>query len=204
VGSATGLASLPGIDSRAGLNTTMNNEKLYTRLLLKFRDSQRRFETQFRQALAAADPEVPTRLAHTLKGNAGSIGARGVQLAAAELEQACLDGKTATQLDALLSRVLQQMAPVLAGLDHIGPVLQDKPQETKPAVVDLAPEQLAGALGQLRLLLSQSDAVAMDMADHLLDLTQGTPMAATLKLVAAELAQFDFDAALDALNQNPE
>ena len=31
---------LPGVDTRAGLDTTQNNKKLYHRLLLKFRDAQ--------------------------------------------------------------------------------------------------------------------------------------------------------------------
>src|SRR5687767_5441062 len=60
--------ALPGIDVAAGLATTMRNEALYTRLLRKFRDGQRRFAEQFRAASTGDDPSASARLAHTLKG----------------------------------------------------------------------------------------------------------------------------------------
>ena len=202
---AAGLPNLPGIDTDAGLNTTMHNAKLYTRLLLKFRDSQHGFEAQFRAALTDADPELPTRLAHTLKGNAGNIGARGVQHAAGALEQACRDGLAAPVLDALLQAVLEALAPVLNGLAALTPAEPAKasapPATATPEQAAADAAQLASALQRLRRLLAENDAVAIELVDEWQDKAQGLPVAATLKKVAAALAQIDFDAALHALDQ---
>jgi signal transduction histidine kinase/DNA-binding response OmpR family regulator/HPt (histidine-containing phosphotransfer) domain-containing protein len=199
-GNAAGLPALPGIDTKAGLNTTMNNAKLYTRLLLKFRDSQASFEDAFRLAQTGGDAEVPTRLAHTLKGNAGNIGASGVQHAAGDLEQACREGAASAHMEALLARVVLEMAPVLAGLAQLQHAEQATPEATRPALAAPDAGQLAESLHQLRQLLADNDAVAIELVDELQDKTQGQPIAATLKKVAAELAQIDFDAALQVLN----
>ena len=50
---------LPGIDVAAGMATTMGNAKLYRRLLVKFRDSQRDFAELFARAAGDADPTAP-------------------------------------------------------------------------------------------------------------------------------------------------
>jgi len=50
-------------------------------------------------------------------------------------------------------------------------------------------------------LLKDSDTNAADAIDELLDLTQGTPLASSLKRVAAQVADFDFDAALALLHE---
>ena len=80
-----GLPALPGIDLAAGLSVTMNNPSLYRRLLLRFREGQRDFLRQFDAARQGADLGAPERLAHTLRGTAGNIGALGVQAAAERL-----------------------------------------------------------------------------------------------------------------------
>nr|NMG01125.1 response regulator [Aromatoleum toluolicum] len=54
-GAAT-LPPLPGIDIAAGLATTMDNHKLYRRMLTRFRDTQCRFAEQFAAAQSDPDP----------------------------------------------------------------------------------------------------------------------------------------------------
>jgi CheY-like chemotaxis protein len=194
------LPPLPGIDVQAGLGTTMHNLLLYTRLLRKFRHSQADFEGAFRRAVSGTDGSAAMRLAHTLKGNAGSIGASGVQHAASALEQACNPGASAAQLEPFLQGVLQQLAPVLAGLVAVD-AAPDVPHAALPAPAIPTPEQLSAALAQLQALLSDCDAAAIERVDELLGNVAGTPLADTLQQVANALAQFDFEAALAALKQ---
>jgi two-component system sensor histidine kinase/response regulator len=200
---APGLPELPGIDVKAGMATTMDNEKLYTRLLIKFRDSQGDFANLFAAARTDADPAAAARAAHTLKGTAGNIGAKGVQAAAAELEHACLVDAMAQQIDDLLAKTLAELQPVIAGLQAVG---AQTPPEVAAPKVETNPEQsarLQAALERLTLLLNDSDADAGDAVDELLELTKGTQLAFTLKRVAAAVADFDFDAALVALTGKP-
>jgi len=192
-------SGLPGIDTKAGLATTMDNEKLYTRLLTKFRDSQGDFASLFAVARVDTDPAAAARAAHTLKGTAGNIGAKGVQAAAGELEQACLAGAGEESIDALLGKTLEQLAPVIAGLQGLLATPLEKPASTSaPGVSDA---ELSAKLVQLTRLLKEGDIEAADVADALLDLAAGTPLAPQLKRVATAVADCDFDAALAALQQ---
>ncbi|MBC7703760.1 MAG: PAS domain S-box protein [Rhodoferax sp.] len=114
------LQDLTGIDTQAGLATMMNNDKLYRRLLLKFRDMYSSFADLFAMARDDADITSAERCAHTLKGTAGIIGAHGVQAAAGQLEQACREHASDAQMMALLHETLAQLAPVIDALQALG------------------------------------------------------------------------------------
>ena len=183
--------ALPGIDTARGLATTMDNPALYRRLLGKFLEGQRHFGERFAQARTGTDPDAPARLAHTLKGTAGNIGALAVQAAAGELEAACLANREA-DLPAALDRVLGALGPVIDGL-----IALDAGQELAAAVPAQATEgDITQALARLHDLLQASDSEAADAVDALLSLTRGTPLASRLAPVTRAVADFDFDAAL--------
>jgi PAS domain S-box-containing protein len=193
---AGGLPALPGIDVKAGMATTMNNEKLYTRMLIKFRDSQGKFAELFAAAKDDADPTAAARAAHTLKGTAGNVGAKGVQAAAGELEQACNTNAPAEQMDALLKKALAELAPVIDGLRQIAAAESITPASKAPAIPQA---ELIAALDKLQHLLEESDSEAGDLLGELMDKLQGTSMARALKPVAAAIDGFDFDDALEKL-----
>jgi two-component system, OmpR family, response regulator RegX3 len=114
--SPAGFPGIPGIDTTHGLATCMGNAALYRRMLKKFKDSQADFAEQFALARADNNPETDTRVAHDLKSNAGNIGAKGVQLAAAKLEVACMERATAKKIDAALEKVITELESVIKGL----------------------------------------------------------------------------------------
>jgi PAS domain S-box-containing protein len=194
---AAGLpAQLEGIDLAAGLATCMGKQDLYLRLLGKFRDAQADFAEQFQVALADADPSAAARLAHSLRGTAGNIGARAVAQAATALEQACLAGEPAPALQALAVEVARCLAPVLAALAGLGEsvaapagkVLQDGPE-------------LRGRLARLGQLLAESDTAAADLLRELRGLALEPALAARLARVAQQVERFDFDRALELLQE---
>jgi HPt (histidine-containing phosphotransfer) domain-containing protein len=81
------MPMLDGIDTDNGLARTMGNSKLYIKLLRKMAESQNYFIREFKVALEREDWELATRLAHTLKGIAGNVGAETLANACAKLEQ---------------------------------------------------------------------------------------------------------------------
>ncbi len=184
--------TLVGIDTRAGLNTTLNNPALYKRLLLKFRDGQAGLRERFSAACLDPDTGAPARLAHTLKGNAGNIGATGVESAASALEQACLAGGTPQQWEPLLAAVEAALTPVLEGLRVLSGEAAAPPMAEQPA----DPEALAQALQRLTHLLRQGDADAAEALLQAQRMATGTEWVDKLKRVARAIADFDFDAAL--------
>lgn len=188
-----------GIDVKAGLATTMDNPKLYTRLLNKFKDSQGDFAALFAAAQADPDPTAAARCAHTLKGTAGNIGAKGVQAAAAALEHACqMPGADAMQLQPLLQGVLEALTPVLQGLRAFA---GEAPTAPAPASSPLPVSGVSAELDRLEVLLRDSDVEAADLLDEVMERCQGTALSAALQRVAQSVEAFDFDAALAALQQ---
>ncbi|HEY4083524.1 MAG TPA: response regulator [Burkholderiaceae bacterium] len=194
----TALPDLPGIDQARGLRTTANNAPLYRRLLLKFRAGQAPFDGLFATARVDADPAAAQRTAHTLKGTAGNIGATELEAAAAKLEEASAPGGDAAAIDAALAKVLTALSPVMAGLDALA--AQDKQAEAPMAAASAAPRpELKPGLDRLSRLLAQGDADAAEVADELLALAEGTSQAKVLRRVSAALADYDFDAAQEAM-----
>ncbi len=194
---AVDLPSLPGIDTQAGLATTQNNGKLYRRLLLKFRDSQAGLRERFASALQDPDPNAPARLAHTLKGNAGNIGALGVQAAAGALEQACMAGTGAETWQPLLDALDAQLAPVLDGLQALpgSPAASHTPK--KPADT----QALNAALQRLRQLLAKGDADAEEALQQAQQAAAGSAWVGRLQKAARAMSDYDFDAALACLQE---
>jgi CheY-like chemotaxis protein len=187
-------ARLEGIDQVAGLATCSGKSALYLQLLRKFHSTQMSFVEQFQVALADADPTAATRVAHTLRGTAGNIGAKAVAQAAAQLEQACQAGESSTRVQAHLAEVGQRLIPVLNALSRLG--------EADPASGALAPQpvvELSGRLSRLRHLLAESDTAAIAALDDVRSLSLDEALAKRLSLVAQQLERFDFDRALALL-----
>ena len=178
-----------GVDTNAGLAAVVD-ENLYTRLLVMFRDGQQDFERRFRAALVDADSEAATRAAHTLKGTAATIGAKGVAAAAAELEDAC--AKKAP-VDEVLARVLGELQPVIEGLASVG----SKPKAT----VSVDTGRIPALIERVISLLADSDATAGDAMDELSRAATGTPLAPAVQKAAGAVASFDYDRALAALRE---
>jgi len=108
-------AEIDGIDIVSGLQRVVGNKKLYRKILLKFRDSQMNAVAEIRAALAADDDGLAQRLAHTVKGVAGNLGANDLQAAAAAVDTACRTGDKPA-LDGCLLRMEQQMTRVQSAL----------------------------------------------------------------------------------------
>jgi HPt (histidine-containing phosphotransfer) domain-containing protein len=191
--------ALPGIDVKAGLATTMSDQNLYVRLLAKFRDGWKDFADEFRTAQGDSDASAAARAAHTLRGAAGTIGAKGVQAAARELENACREGAPAARIKELVSHTVAELGPVIAGLARIGEgAAAAAATGRKPASAD--PARIKALADRLRVLLADNDADASDTVQELAELAQGTALAPGVKKVASAVAEYDFESALKALD----
>jgi polar amino acid transport system substrate-binding protein len=82
------LPGLPGVSVKSGLDKVGGNRKLYRKLLSKFRRNYPSVADDIKYAMEKDDSKTATRLAHTIKGLAGNIGAQDLHLAAMDLETA--------------------------------------------------------------------------------------------------------------------
>lgn len=105
---------LPGIDLAEGLRRLMNKRDLFDRVA---KDFYARFKDEaalIHEAVRADDRSSAERMVHTIKGLAGSLGAKDLQQAAADLEEAIYNGQT--DFEALQLRFSDALQTVLAGL----------------------------------------------------------------------------------------
>ncbi|MGV8919427.1 MAG: response regulator [Pseudomonas sp.] len=188
-------ATLEGIDQAAGLATCLGRNELYLRLLHKFHAAYSDFNDQFQAALTDSDPSAATRLAHSLHGTAANIGARAVAQAAAELERLCFTLAASVQVQSGLDEVERRLAPVLgalAGLNTGG-------VEPKLSTSQHAPD-LQAHITRLKHLLTESDAAAVDWLGMLCEMNLDPEMTELMSRVTRAVDRFDFDLALELLN----
>ena len=92
------------------------NRPLYLKLLRQFVEQQADAPTRLSALLAAADRATAERLAHTIRGIAGNLGAGPVQAAAAELEQAIAASAPLAELEAAQRTLAERLTVLVSGL----------------------------------------------------------------------------------------
>jgi len=102
-----------GIDTRGGLANTGGNDEFYRRLLGLFREREADFVQRFSAARAEGDADAAMRAAHDLKSEAGTLGMHDLHEAAAELEQACVEGVRDTSVDNMVHKVSKLLDEVI-------------------------------------------------------------------------------------------
>src|SRR5690606_23094820 len=107
------LPHIAGLQLEVALQRLGGNRALLRKLLQRFHDSQAGVAAQIRSALARAEQEEAVRLAHTLKGLAGNIGAHDLMHLAAELE-AALRHQQQDQVPAALAAVETGVAELIS------------------------------------------------------------------------------------------
>ena len=112
-------ATLDSIDMTAALTRLGDNKELYKRLLLMFHAGHEHTAQAIRAALKSNDTELAHRLAHTLKGLAGTMGADELRAVAKDLEMAIAEGNKPV-FEPLLLQVEQKLAVVMASIARIG------------------------------------------------------------------------------------
>src|SRR5262249_14593277 len=112
-------------------------------------------------ALAQGNISVAERLAHTLKGVAGNIGAKSVQAPAGALEKMIRARASAPELEPAKRSLGEALDPILG---QIRSLLIVTPPETDqdPVHANANPVQSREAAAQLTRLLTESDPAAAD------------------------------------------
>ena len=195
----TALAAIPGMELAVALRVVRNKLPRLVDLLQRFRIEHRDDADRFVTLLAQGEREDAQRLAHSLKGVAGTLGLRPVQERAAELEQLLKHAAADAATEALRMESAGPAEALRASLERVGSAIESLPV----AAADAAP--------------TESDRVALrSEVHHLLDLLKADDMAAarafealrprlerTLGRSMAELARqvddFAFDEAADTL-----
>ncbi|PTQ67438.1 response regulator [Pseudomonas sp. GV071] len=188
---------LPGVDLASGLRRVLGKPELYQRLLRKFAGSQKNFSAQLQVALNQGEGEAAERLAHSLKGLAGNLGAVDLQTQAALLETALKDSRAGDELAPLISEVNQSLQALLQAIEQLWQTPDDEP----PAAVD--PAQLEAVCQQLAGLFAHDDPRAGKVFEAQAGLLRSA-FDGDYPPLAEAVRCYDFEQALMLLRQTSE
>jgi len=154
----TQLDQIPGLDVAYGLKNLRGRIPNYLRLLRKYAEGHAGDVDRIRAERAAGNMPELRRLAHSLKGVSGMIGAVGIQAAAVEFEAAILGELDAATVDTRLEAVAGALAATVAAILQL-------PEEARP-VEDPAPDmqRVAELFGRLETMLAEGDVTVMSVA----------------------------------------
>jgi len=121
----------------------------FQKILQKFfvKNYQKKYE-EIINALETGDIKLAHRLAHTLKGNAGQLGKKNLQQAAADVEKQIKDGKNLVSEEQLkilkneLDIVLNELSPLLeesAAKPEAGKMTPLEPKKARELIEELEP-----------------------------------------------------------------
>ncbi len=122
---AAGPVSIESLDLDAGLFFFKGNRALYLKLFDNFQRSQPALLAQLQQGFADGDRELAQRSAHTLRGIAGTLGAKPLADAASRLESDLKAGGDLVTASAVLMQVEQCLAMLQDEAEPVRRALQD-------------------------------------------------------------------------------
>ncbi len=152
----TRLERVPGLDVAYGLKNLRGRIPNYLRLLHKFADGHVDDPERIRAVLAAGNQPELRRLAHSLKGVAGMIGAVGVQQLAAELEAAIREEHDLAVVAARLDDVALAQAALVTAIRAL-------PAEVPPEAVAPDPAAVEQAVLRIDVLLADGNVAVQRM-----------------------------------------
>jgi CheY-like chemotaxis protein len=188
---------LPGFDMKAALKGTGGNAELLRQILLNFLHDHEGDARALRKALNEHDMELAQRIAHTLKGLAGAIGAHELRPAAIAMD-AAIRSRTSDSYLRLLDRLENNLTLVTHSLKW----LAQQPVQAAPsggaASGSATPQQL---IERIESLVRDRDPDAEEVAVALQQLVGASLLRAHALELVSQLGVFDFDAARQTLNQ---
>jgi two-component system sensor histidine kinase/response regulator len=150
--------------------------------------------------LAAGDAATAERLAHTLKGTSGTIGATGIQEISAKVEQAIKNGTPKEELEKMMAQLTEAHTAIITRLKQAFPA-----QEITlvPSAGDtMFDGAKAGEIcSKLASLLSDSDSEAVDFLNEERALFGGVLGAANFQELKRATEAYDFEKALALLRE---
>jgi HPt (histidine-containing phosphotransfer) domain-containing protein len=186
------LPALPVVDVERGIATMGGQVKEYQRLLQLFSDIHGQDMQRLRERRAAGDLQALQRLAHSLRGAAGSLAATAVTAAAEALETAARHRAGDDEIERHIAALDAVLTPLLAAIRADTSTVEPEP------VAPVDTDALEKVLATLRELLAAGDLAAHDLVRAeapLLRQALGAKGVALLKRIEA----FDYTAALALL-----
>ncbi|MFI3156418.1 MAG: response regulator [Methylococcaceae bacterium] len=192
------LPAIDGLDVELGMQRVLGKTPLYLKMLRKYVSNQENTSSELRAALDAGDYAAAERIAHSAKGVSGNIGASGLQKMAGELEAMIKNGSVRELLEAEIAAFEKAQSAMIAALKVA------VPPDKLPGVAEAPDTSTASeVLSRLGRFLANDDSEAADVLEENLDLLRLVLGIEAFSKVESAIKQFDFEKALQHLNNIP-
>lgn len=189
------LPEFAGLDQTEGLFRVGGNAKLYRDLVLRFAKDQKDTLTSIFDAIEQEDYETAERLAHTLKGVAGNLGAREIQTIAARVEK----NFNHANLEAVQADLPELDRRVQLFIAEIKQHQSDVESHSRSDSDETDVSEALVILERLKTLLADDDGEAEDVFFEHRAALQHQLSEGALSELGDQIAIFDFEAALQTL-----
>lgn len=192
------LPDLKYTDVKNGLVRVGGNKKLYISLLEKFYHNNLDAAEKIKAAAAAGDTELSVRLAHTVKGVAGNLGAMTLHQTAALVEAGLKQGnlqpedRVFAEFDKNLRNTLNEIRLWLSS--------RQKPETSPDDNAPLDEARLNSLLLKLKSLLEESDFECGKTMDEILALPGLGTRKPDLLALETLIKNYEFDEAVEMVN----
>ena len=190
------FSDLCGIDTKDCLRRLNQDKPLFMEVLQDFVSEYNAVVDQIKNEIDSNSQESAVRIAHSLKGIAGTLSALEVSRAALEVESALRDDK-GTDIHKKLDNLEQAIIPVIGSIKK---VLHQKSGGPKAATesMDQYPtdsSEMLAMLEKLESFIDERDPEAQDYMDSISPQLKNTSFSADLEEVNLKLSNFDFNGA---------
>ena len=196
------LSDRPGISAKSCLTKLGGNQNLYRKLLTEFRYNHSDAASDIQIALDKDDLDTAIRLAHTVKGVAGNIGANRLHSAAADLEVSLKQNHYNKYLGLLnafseaLDMVLDSIADLKLGESNVEKVRSS----IHPSFESMDHDRVASLLRELREFLEKDDTRSAKTIEALREAIPTGINDEELTELKKYIEGFSFEDALDTLS----
>jgi PAS domain S-box-containing protein len=202
------LPRLEGIDVQAGLGSVNSDWKLYTKLLHNFHDRHQDVEKEIQTELACGNLGVAQRLAHTVKGVAGTVGAKKLSEISSRLESA-IKNDGSDRIPNLLDSFTKEVTRVMAALDAL--IESEDAGRTEEAAggeeleiqspISLETPRLKKLFQELSDLIDKRDSDVIKLVAEIKTLLGPSNISGNFLKLESQINRFKFGQAKEALEQ---
>ncbi len=185
------IPDIEGLNVVEGIHRVGNNLKLYKTLLEKFANNYTSFRDEINEALSSNDIELAIRLAHTLKGVAGNIGAKSLNRSAAKLEKEIKNGGKIEIINEYIEKTYNSLNILTESIKKVLHITDKKSEYN-----DIPRAEIKNLLVKLKKSVSEYDADSLQL---LKKIGKVKGMEFELERIESKLNDYDFEEALEVV-----
>jgi CheY-like chemotaxis protein len=190
------IPDIAGLDVSGALSRLDGNRSLYLWVLRSFMETQSNASKEIEEALSKGDTKLALRRAHTIKGNAGSLGSAALEETALALELAIAHEEPSARINDALDIFAGELERLTTDLKRLLPVVRQDDDPAPHGTIDVA--VVTPILKKLLDYIKCRDGKAERYLDNYSNELAVLP-ANDVRQITTHLKNFDFLAARQAL-----